>query len=397
MAITLSNGIRNVLASLQDVSKQSQIAQLRLATGKKINSAIDGPKEFFIAQGLQSRGSDLSKLLDDMKQASKTLEAADKGIQGLIKLVETAQGNARQALQSASTSPKLVGSNTLSSVQDISALTGNLTIATDGGTNTTNITLGATDTDTVAELITKINNDTSLNGTTPASRVRASLSDAGKLVIESVKGTGTNLDDLAVTFGTATDGNTLFGAPTTGTWDAGQTSVDATANSTRSTLAATFATLRSQVDQLAEDSGYNGVNLLSSDTLKVVFNEGNSSSLLIEGVDASTGIKGLDIPALASGYQSDSEISAALDKLSGALTKLRTTASTFGANLAIVNNRQDFTQGLITTLQSGADALLIADQNEESANLLALSTRQQLSTTSLSLASQADQGVLRLF
>ena len=59
--------------------------------------------------------------------------------------------------------------------------------------------------------------------------------------------------------------------------------------------------------------------------------------------------------------------------------------------------RQDFTKAMINTLQTGADALTLADSNEEGANLLALQTRQQLSTTALSLASQASQAVLRLF
>ena len=76
---------------------------------------------------------------------------------------------------------------------------------------------------------------------------------------------------------------------------------------------------------------------------------------------------------------------------------MRTQASAFGANLTTVQTRQDFTKDLINTLQTGADNLVLADTNEEGANLLALQTRQQLSTTALSLAAQADQAVLRLF
>ena len=76
---------------------------------------------------------------------------------------------------------------------------------------------------------------------------------------------------------------------------------------------------------------------------------------------------------------------------------MRTQASAFGANLTTVQNRQDFTKNLINTLQTGADNLVLADTNEEGANMLALQTRQQLSTTALSLSAQADQAVLRLF
>jgi len=83
--------------------------------------------------------------------------------------------------------------------------------------------------------------------------------------------------------------------------------------------------------------------------------------------------------------------------LGTALNSVRSQSSTFGSSLSIVQNRQDFTKAMINTLQSGADGLTLADSNEEGANLLALQTRQQLSTTALSLASQASQAVLRLF
>ena len=86
-----------------------------------------------------------------------------------------------------------------------------------------------------------------------------------------------------------------------------------------------------------------------------------------------------------------------LTRSSDALSTLRTQASSFGTSLTIVQNRQDFTKAMINTLQTGADTLVLADTNEEAANMLALQTRQQLSSTALSLASQADQAVLRLF
>jgi len=65
--------------------------------------------------------------------------------------------------------------------------------------------------------------------------------------------------------------------------------------------------------------------------------------------------------------------------------------------MSIVTIRQDFTTGMIATLQTGADNLTLADMNEEGANMLMLQTRQSLGTTALSLASQAAQSVLRLF
>ena len=96
-------------------------------------------------------------------------------------------------------------------------------------------------------------------------------------------------------------------------------------------------------------------------------------------------------------FDSDATLDSKLGSLSDALGTLRSQASGFGSNLSIVQNRQEFTKAMINTLQTGADKLVLADTNEEAANLLALQTRQQLSSTALSLASQADQAVLRLF
>ena len=80
-----------------------------------------------------------------------------------------------------------------------------------------------------------------------------------------------------------------------------------------------------------------------------------------------------------------------------AVSKLRNMASVFGNNYSIVENREEFTENLINVLEEGADKLTLADMNEESANMLALQTRQQLAINSLSLASQAAQSVLSLF
>ncbi len=92
-----------------------------------------------------------------------------------------------------------------------------------------------------------------------------------------------------------------------------------------------------------------------------------------------------------------SDITAASTALSAALTTLQSESQTLSASLSTVQIRQDFTKATINTLQSGSAALTLADSNQEGANLLALQTRQQLSSTALSLASQADQAVLRLF
>ena len=128
----------------------------------------------------------------------------------------------------------------------------------------------------------------------------------------------------------------------------------------------------------------------------MVFNETGTSSLTITGTTFDAAGLGLDA-VTGAGFQSDGDIDTVITKLDTALSSLRTQASKFGSNLSTVQTRQDFTKNLVNTLQTGADNLVLADTNEEGANLLALQTRQQLSTTALSLSAQADQAVLRLF
>jgi flagellin-like hook-associated protein FlgL len=168
---------------------------------------------------------------------------------------------------------------------------------------------------------------------------------------------------------------------------------------TRASLATQFGDIRTQIDQLAGDSGFNGINLLDSSNspdLTVVLNESGSSSVTVAAVDFTTG-GDLAITGAANNWAGDADITAASDDLTAALTTLRSQAQALGSNLSTVQIRQDFTKAMINTLQTGADNLTLADANEEGANLLALQTRQQLSTTALSLASQASQAVLRLF
>jgi flagellin len=230
--------------------------------------------------------------------------------------------------------------------------------------------------DDVSDLINAINGTASLN-------VRASLSGDGRIQFEAVT---TNVITLG---GTADAGEKTAIGFADGTTAAG------TLNTTRSSLATQFDQIRTQINQLSADSGYNGKNLLNGDAISVIFNEKSTSSLSVSGVTYTA--TGLGIVAAAGTFQTDKDINDALDDLTGALSTLRSQASTFGSSLSVVQTRQEFTKAMINTLKSGADNLVVADTNEEGANLLALQTRQQLSSTALSLASEADQQVLRLF
>ncbi len=166
-------------------------------------------------------------------------------------------------------------------------------------------------------------------------------------------------------------------------------------NSTRANLQTQYNDLLTQIDQLAGDSSYNGINLLNGDNLKVTFNESGTSSLTIQGVKFNS--QGLGLSAVTgTGFQDNNNINNTISNLNTALTSLRSQAASFGSNLSTVQTRQDFTKDLVNTLQSGASNLVLADTNQEGANLLALQTRQQLAITSLSLASQADQAILKI-
>jgi flagellin len=167
----------------------------------------------------------------------------------------------------------------------------------------------------------------------------------------------------------------------------------------RSSLAVQFNSLLTQITSLANDASFGGTNLLKAtpDNLSVNFNESSTSSLTISGVDSTAGTGGINIVAAVANFANDSNINVAITAVNTAITTLRTTASTLGSNASVLQTRLNFTAELSNTLQEGAGKLTLADLNEESANLLALQTRQQLGINSLSLAAQSERSILALF
>ncbi|MGL5362365.1 MAG: flagellin hook IN motif-containing protein [Bosea sp. (in: a-proteobacteria)] len=373
--ISLSSSVRSALSSIQSSQAAAAIQQTRLATGKKVNSAIDNPANFFTASGLNNRASDLNRLLDGIGLGIKTVEAADKGIKAITKLVETAQGAARQALQNASTNLSSTGTALAGGATKVAAGPDAGAFSVTAGSTTTSVTVAAGD--TVQKVVDALN----VEGT----GVRAEVGTDNKLKISALNGEALSIDAAS------TDATSAFLGQTEGA----VARTTATTNTTRKDLAKQFDELRTQIDQLAKDSGFNGLNLLNGDSIKLQYNESNTSSQTVKGVTFDS--TGLGIAASTNSLQSDSSINAGLANLEKAVTSLRSQASAFGSNLAVAQNRQDFTKGLIDTLQTGADGLVLADANEEGAKLLSLNTRSQLGNTALSLASQAEQGVLRLF
>jgi flagellin-like hook-associated protein FlgL len=167
----------------------------------------------------------------------------------------------------------------------------------------------------------------------------------------------------------------------------------------RSLLAVQFDALLVQIDNLANDSSFNGTNLIRAtpDNLEVDFNEDGSSDITITGLDSTTGTAGLDIAAAANDFADIADVNVAITDLNSALTELRTNAATLGSNNTVLQTRLNFTDELVNTLKDGSGKLTLADLNEESANLLALQTRQQLGLNSLALAAQSERAILSLF
>ncbi|HML13681.1 MAG TPA: flagellin [Xanthobacteraceae bacterium] len=372
--IVLSSGIRANLLSLQNTASLINTTQEDLSTGLKVNSALDNPIAYFTASSLNATATNLGNLLDAVSNAVQTVQAANNGITSITKLVQSAQALIQQAQQSAETTA--VGTGTVSGLTDATsfAVTSGNTITISDGTSTATIT--STGNVTVQQIINAVNGTAGL-------QVNAELSANGNLDLEA---TGAN----AITVGgTATPAALAQFGLTAGTTAAG------TVNATRTSLATQYNQLLTQIDQLASDSGFNGVNLLAGQSLQVVFNVSGTSSLVLQGVTFNSA--GLGISQAANNFQTNTSLNNASGQLSAALNTLQNQAASFGTNLSVIQIRQSFTSATINTLQTGADNLTLADTNEEGANLLALQTRQSLAETALSLAAQSQNSVLRLF
>lgn len=374
--ISLTASMRSNLLSLQQTQSLMDTTQERLSTGKKVNSAIDNPSSYYTAQSLTNRASDLSSLLDSMGQAVQTIQAANEGIEAITDFVQQAKALANTARDNAT-----VKSTTSSGTYTAASDTKNITVKIEGVADQ-NIKVTLTDNDSLEQAATKIAKalnegpdcvkdaeNTVIGGFT-------ATVENGQIKISNSKGIVANVS------------GTIFGITFNGE----------IGNSTRTTSMKQYNEILDQIDQLAKDSGYKGVNLLQDNDLKVVFNEDRSSYLTINGTFADTSDEGLKISRAEDWTNPDNEaINASISELENAITSLRNMASEFGNNYSIVENRENFTESLINVLEEGSDKLTLADMNEESANMLALQTRQQLAINSLSLASQAAQSVLSLF
>lgn len=190
----------------------------------------------------------------------------------------------------------------------------------------------------------------------------------------------------------------------------------------RADLMAQFNTLAQQMNHLADDTSFQGLNLVNSTaaTLKIQFSEKTAAELTVTGVEARFSVmKGVDtifaaaasVAASAVGVMTGgwsvlsdedasdvaSSFNEVIKAMDSAIAGVRSNAKSLGSNVALLQTRLDFTKQYSNTLTEGAGKLTLADLNEEGANLVSLQTRQQLGIQALSFAGQQEQGVLALF
>ena len=231
-----------------------------------------------------------------------------------------------------------------------------------------------------------------LNSKLQANNLAATIDANGLLTI-----TASN-DYASSTLGSSAAGGAIGGTLTSAlTFSTASTPVqDAVAQTARANLVSQYNNILNQIDTTSQDSSFNGVNLLNGDQLKLVFDETGKSSLNITGVTYNS--KGLGLAALTVGvdFIDNAAANRVLTNLNAASSTLRSEASALGSNLSVVQIRQDFNKNLINVLQTGSSNLTLADTNVEAANSQALSTRQSIAVSALSLANTSQQSVLQL-
>ncbi|WP_422377154.1 flagellin [Roseibium sp.] len=493
--IVLSSAVRDNLLSLKQTADLQSVTQTRLATGLKVNTALDNPNSFFTAQSLNDRASDLTNLLDNMGQSVQTIRAADKGITSITKLVESAKAIANQALQTSSEyERKLFTSqynDLLEQIEDMARdssykgknllagagnelevifnedSTSNLTVDpvdfTDttlddglnlddldtGGTGTASFNLyGGTTTLSLGGLQASSNlneltdwADTNVVSVTDSSGTTTFTVGTDIVTVQDYVDALNGLNGVQASFDEATDSITITsgldnplyisknatgGGAITDGGDTGGTTTTLTVSalSSTATLITSGGFQAGDTITITDGNGFEPASIeideetTVSDLVTFIDNvkgldatfSGGSISLIGEvSFDISssnadfnratlaTGSGTVGLSAAASEFKTDTDIDRTLQAINAALDELRSAARAMGTALSTVEIRTDFTQNLINTLEVGAGELTIADMNEEGANMLALQTRQQLSSTALSLANQADQSVLSLF
>ena len=315
--ITLTAGIRQNLLSLQQTSADLTTTQQALATGKAVNSAAENPSAYFTSQNLTNSANSLSSLLDQIGQGLQTINAATNGLQGITSLLQQALSTVQQAQSNPfSTAGATTGTVSLTGGAP-SAAAGNLLLSVGSSTATIAITSG----EALTAIESAIN---SASTTTLDGAVTASDNGSGDLVLSSTStvftvGAGATTTALGVTAGAVTGTST-----------------------TRASLQTNYNTLLTQINQLAGDSGYNGVNLIGGNNLQINFNETATSSLTIDGVNFNASGLGLSsISGSTTGsFFDSSQLSSLVTNINTAISNVQTQTETFGTNSSSISTRQ---------------------------------------------------------
>ena len=409
--IALSASVRQNLLSLQSTAELLATTQIRLSTGKKVNTALDDPTNFFTAQGLDSRASDISNLLDGMSNGVQVLQAANTGITSLQKLVDTAKSIATQVLQApvgysvkaSATSLAPTGAGPLGVVGTAADITNAGTNSLQSKTFIFTPAVGAATTITISNVVAagNVNSIDAFNTALAAANLglTASLASNGSITLTS---SNDNASQTLTLGAVAAANNIAIGGTDTAVLAippggvAGKPLADAASQTLRSNLVSQYNNVIAQITTTAQDASFNGINLLNGYDLKLTFNETGKSTLTIKGVTFDA--PGLGLASLVAGtdFLDNASAKATMIKVTSASNALRTQASNLGSNLSIVQIRQDFSKNLINVLQTGSANLTLADTNEEAANSQALATRQSIAVSALALANQSQASVLQL-
>ncbi|WP_407123049.1 DUF1522 domain-containing protein [Bradyrhizobium sp. STM 3561] len=368
----VTDGNGNSTVYIQSATLTDLLNAVDLATGVKTASIFNG------AATLSTTAGQIPSSVNSSGQL-----ALSTGINADLSITGT--GNALSAFGlsgNTGTATAFTAART-SGVGGISGKT--LTFTSFNGGTPVNVTFGDGTNGTVKTL-------DQLNAQLQANHLTATIDANGVLTVTTVN------EYASSTLGSTTAGG-VVGGTITGVlaFTTAQPPVqDPVAQTARSNLVNQFNNILAQIDTTSQDSSFNGVNLLNGDTLKLVFNETGSSTLSINGVVFNAA--GLGLSNLVNGvdFIDNGATNKVLASLNAASSRLRSEGSSLGSNLSIVQVRQDFSKNLINVLQTGSSNLTLADTNEEAANSQALSTRQSIAVSALSLANQSQQSVLQL-
>jgi len=368
----VTDGNGNSTVYLQSANLTDLLNSIDLATGVKTASLFNG------SATLSTTSGQIPSSVNSSGQLS-----ISTGINADLSITGTGNALSAFGLSGNTGTATAFSAARTSGVGGVSGKT--LTFTSFNGGTPVNVTFGDGTNGTVKTL-------DQLNVQLQANHLTATIDANGVLTVTTVN------EYASSTLGSSTAGGTV-GGTLTGVlaFTTAQPPVqDPVAQTARSSLVSQFNNILAQIDTTSQDSSFNGVNLLNGDTLKLVFNETGSSTLGINGVVFNAAGLGLSNLVPGTDFIDNGATNRVLQSLNAASSTLRSEGSSLGSNLSIVQVRQDFSKNLINVLQTGSSNLTLADTNEEAANSQALSTRQSIAVSALSLANQSQQSVLQL-